>query len=118
MADSREIQWVAGEGESYTLAFSALAMVALKDRWGCKSDRELSERLQTLEVDFNLETLVDLLWATMRRHHRDKTPDDALVIVDRIGFAGIPELTENMGKLLAASFPKADENGPPPKPAG
>lgn len=111
---SREVQWKVAEGEAYGLVFSFRALEALKDAWGCASDQEVGEKLQTLTQGMDFAKVRDLIWAAMRSNHREKTQDDVMDILDRLGFDALPDIAEMLSQLVAASMPaqKASRAGP------
>lgn len=118
MSTSREVQWVVGEGESYGLVFSFMAVQALKDKWGAKNDQAVIAEMQTrLQEGLDIQALVDILWAATRSKHREVTPERVLEILDAKGFEAVGEINELLTRLMAASFPQAQPGGDanPPK---
>ncbi len=115
MAESREIQWVIGEGESYGLVFSIRAMMCLRDLWGLKSEREVGERLTSFGEDMNTDVLVDLLYAATRsnKESRKLSREDVLDLVDRKGLAGLSEILPMLQSLLDASQPRTPQGKAP-----
>lgn len=110
---------------TYQVVFSILAIVALRDHWGLESDdqvllkldkmgRDLSTTSGQAKIDFR--AVGDLLWAGLRRHHPDVTPDQCLSMLDDAGLEGLPNIMSTiLSTLSAAAPPEGARQARPPK---
>lgn len=122
MTASIERQLVVGD-QRYTLKYSARAWAALQDHYALPSLNAVQARLADPDR-FGIPDMVAVIWAGMRTHHRDVSPDDVLGMIDEIGL-------EETGRAIADAFagaaPAVEEGAagagaldprPDPRPSG
>ena len=87
-------------GRSFRLRYSIKATLALRDKWGLGSDREVQARMSKP----TMSDFVDIFWAGLRTHHPEVTPDDVLTLLDDAGAEGMASAVTQA--LSAASPPE------------
>lgn len=99
------------EGRSYTLRFSANAIVALED---C-IDKPISEISALLGdvTSLRMKNVRAVFWAGLTDHHPDVTAARAGQIIDAVGFGRAVEL---IGLAFSRAFPDTSGEANPPMP--
>ncbi|HET6536349.1 MAG TPA: hypothetical protein VFG41_09215 [Sphingomicrobium sp.] len=75
---------VKGEAQlrDYTLAFNFGVFCALEDKLG----KKMPEILQSVAAGLGFGELRDFVYLGLRTHHPDTTEDDALKLLDEVGY--------------------------------
>lgn len=94
-------------GQTYQLRFSVKAMLALKDRWGLKDDRQIEARMKSASV----EDFVTIVWAGLRTHHPELSEEQVLGWLDDGGLDGMKAA---MDSAIVAAKPKPRPPGKRP----
>lgn len=90
-------------GRSLTLRFSVKATLALKERWGLETDREVQAKM----AKASMSEFIDIVWAGLRTHHPEISHDDVMTFLDDAGADG---LTDMVTRALEASSVPAGQN--------
>lgn len=75
-------------GRSLTLRFSIMATVALKERWGLETDREVQAKL----AQASISEFIDIVWAGLRRYHPEISHNDVMIFLDDAGVDGLTDI--------------------------
>lgn len=95
-------------GQTFTIRFSLRAIMALQDRWGLATEEEVQARLGNPKD--KVRDFVDILWASLRTHHPEITPEQVLDMVDEAGLDGLAETAR--AAMTAAAPPTEAARGP------
>lgn len=109
-------------GRTLRLVFGLRAVLALQERWGLDTDREVMERFQGImkaSVEQGeqppLKLGVDMLWAMTRMHHRAEIDwDGCLDLIDGEGIAAVGGVIQSAIQSMMASLQGIEaDQGPP-----
>lgn len=92
-------------GAKLQIRFSIRATMALKDRWGFKTESEVQKRLVEISKEPQLENFIEILWAALRKWHPEMTYEDVLDLADMAGPNGLQVALERLMVAINASTP-------------
>lgn len=92
-----------------TLAFNFGTFCALEEKCG----KKVPELLEAMNTGLGFGELRDFIWAGLQVHHPGSTDDDALKLLDDVGYS---EAATALGKAVGGFFgaPKAKGKNPLP----
>jgi hypothetical protein len=106
MANLQDRQ-ITAAGQTYTIRFGLKAILALQDEWGLEDEKAVEARLgAATNRDFPT-----ILWAALRTHHPELTPDAVLGWLDDAGIDGMQQVAEQLESAVEVAQPKARPPG-------
>jgi len=100
------------DGVTYSLRYSVKATIALQEAWGAESIQAAEGRLAEAMkpgAAVDIADFVTIIWAGMRTHHPEMTPEQVLDLLDDGGLEG---LERNMREAVEAGSAPAPDPHP------